>query len=326
MSTEPKPVETPSQQMHHQHQQEKLDAETNALGESLISGWQKFKAGDLISYKWMGIILIAVTAIGLAIYIYSEKVAERSKLWIDLESANSRTALEEFAEKYPNTLPGEIAEFDLARFLLGPEGLEKLPTARDKAERKTAVENIEKARELMTKLLEKFKEQPILKVECLVGIAKSEAAFIGLAKDDSPTEFRGSVDALIGWLDKIVEAAGDTPWGEDAKKLSESLKSGGKVKEEFVSVQRNLYASMPSTPFGGGPLAPGKTPLDGGIPGLPGGLGNPITPAPTPITPPKTPDPVPPVKTPDPKAPEPKPLVKTPEPAPPPKTPTPPKK
>ena len=341
MSTEPKQVEKPSEAMHHQHQKEKEELETTALGQNLMHGWQKFKNGQLISYKWMGISLIALAAVLLTWYILSEKAQARSQLWVELENANSRTALEEFASKNPNTLAGHVAEMDLARFLLGPDGMEKLPTARDEAERKTAIDNVEKARELMTKLIDAFKDQPILKVECLAGMAKSEAAFIGLNKPGTLDPL-GSVDKLIEWLDKLAEAADGTPWGDDAKALSNKLKSGGNAKTEFVEVQRKVYVL--ATPFGGdGPKSPlGKSPFDP-IPGLPTPDPKPPTPPmPPPITPEpakkdgdpkppvKTPDPVPPPKPepkpPEPKPPEPKPPVKTPDPVPPPKPPEPPKK
>ena len=322
MSTEPKQVPTPSQQMHEQHLKEKELLETNALGQSLIGGWEKFKAGQLISYKWMGGILIAAAAIFLLIYIYTQRRSKDSQLWIDLENANSRSLLEEFAEKNPNTLAANIAQLDLARFLLGPEGIDKLPTSRDETERKIAVDNIDKARELMTKLLDAFKDQPALRVQCLVGMAKSEAAYLGLSKPGS-LELLGSVEKLIDWLDKIAEAAGDTPWGEDAKKMSNSLKSGAKTKEEFVEVQKKMY-QMTLSPFGGDfPKAPGKTPLDS-IPGLPGlDPKPPVPPTPPPIVPepPKKEEPKPPVKDSDPKPP-----VKSPDPIPPPKPPEPPKK
>ncbi len=310
MSTEQKPE---TQVVHH-----KEPIETTALGETLVTGWQKFKAGQLISYKWMGIILIAVAAIGLTWYILAQQAGDRSKLWVELEGANSLTALEKFAEANPNSMPGNVAEMDRARFLIGPDGIEKLPTAKDETERKRAIENIDTARDLMTKLIDKFKDQPILKLECFVGMAKSEAALIGINKEGSLTEFRGSVEKLIEWLDKIGEAADGTPWGDDAKKLSSSLKSGSKVKDELVNVQRSLYTLAPAFP-GDGPIAP-KDPFGGfpKLPGLPGG--GPIVPPIAPPTPkapdakapetPKASDP----KAPDPKAPE---APKAPDPKPP---------
>lgn len=323
MSTEQKPPPQPSP--HH-----KEHIETTALGVTLLSSWEKFKQGKLISYKAMGIILIAITAIVVTIYIWSERIGLRSQLWIELESANSLTALEKFAEAHPDTTAGRIAELDRARVLLGPDGIERIPTARDQSERKRAIENVDKARELMTKLIDQFKDDPILKLECLVGMAKSEAALIGINKEGSISEFRGSVEKLIEWLDKIGEAADGTPWGDDAKKLSASLKSGSKVKDELINVQRSLYnvALMPAI-HGGGPVAPGgfppigELPRLGNIPGLTGGPIAPVTPPITPVPTPKTPDPtpVPTPKIPDPKAPE---APKTPDPkSPPPKPPEP---
>lgn len=328
MSTEQKPPESNVQTQTVPHHKEHI--ETNALGKTLITGWDKFKAGQLISYRWMGIILIAITAIGLTWYILSERAAEGSRRWVELESANSRTALEKFAEQNPDTLVGQVAQLDLARVLLGPDGIERLATVRDDGERKTVVGNIEKSREILTKLLEPFKNEPLLKVQCLVGLAKAEAALIGMFKEGSVTESLGSVDKLIELLDKVGEAADGTPWGDDAKKFSTSLKSGANVKDELVNVQRSLYTLDQSAP-GLGPLTPGKNPFEG-IPDLPGGPLGPTPPAPKTIDPkstgpgPKAPDPKateppkksadPGPKAPDPKSPDPK---KPSEPAPTPK-------
>jgi|GEM_PF-1015290 len=343
MSTEQKPPEAAPQPQHKEH------LETNALGDALLTGWQKFKAGQLVSYKWMGIGLIAIAAFFLLWYILSERASERSKLWVELENANSRTGLIEFAEKNPNTMAANVAQLDLARYLVGPEGIDKLPTARDENERKIAIENIEKSRELFTKLLDAFKDQPIMKVQCLVGMAKSEAAFVGLTKPGT-LDSLGSTDKLAEWLDKIAEAADGTPWGDDAKKMSASLKSGS-TKDEFLNVQRNVYILSPFPGMGDGPKPPTRSPFEptpdpkppeppkSPDPKQPDPKPPVKTPDPKPPEPPvKAPDPKPPVKTPDPKPPEPpvkapdpkpadpKPPVKTPDPVPPPKPPEPPKK
>jgi hypothetical protein len=335
MSTEQKPE--PPKPLHLKEQ-----IDSNALGHTLLTTWEKFKAGQLIGYRWMGLILIAITAIIVTIYIVSEKSKAKSQLWVELDGANSLTALEKFAESHPNTQAGRAAEMDRARILLGPDGIEKLPNARDEGERKRAIDNVEKARQLMTRLIDEFQDDPILKLECLMGMAKSEAAFIGISKEGSVGEFRGSIPKLIEWLDKVSEAAEGTPWGEDAKKLSESLKNGSK-RDEPEHVQRSLYALSPFSGLpGGGPLAPGGgpgLPPIGGCPGPgtsplappiappiapPAPSGTPLTPgpvappktpsppmaplAPGPVAPPKSPPaaPIPTKKTPEPKIPEPK--------------------
>jgi hypothetical protein len=317
MSTEQKPQPAGGSPAPHH----KEHYETTALGTTLISNWGKFKQGKLISYKMMGIILVAGTAIGLLIYIWAEKRSLSSKYWMELEGANSLASLEDFSKAHGDSTVGRVAELDRARVLLGPEGIDKLPQARDEAERKHAVENIDMARDLMLKLIDQFKDEPILRLECLMGMAKSEAALIGYPKEGGlPTEFRGSVDKLIGWLDKVADAAEGTPWGDDAKKLSASLKSGSK---ELVEVQENLYRSsvmnsgFPGGGFPGGPIAPGLTP--GGIPPVGGGPIAPpiapptVTPTPpgpvAPPTPPTSTTPLP--KPPDSKPPTPKPSAPT---------------
>jgi len=323
MSTEQKPE--PPKPLHIKEQ-----IDSNALGHTLLTGWEKFKAGQLIGYRWMGLILIAITAIVVVIYIVSEKSKAKSQLWVELDGANSLTALEKFAEAHPNTPAGRAAEMDRARILLGPDGIDKLPNAKDEGERKRAIENVEKARQLLTKLLDEFNDDPILKLECLVGMAKSEAAFVGISKEGSLGEYRGSISKLIEWLDKVSAAAEGTPWGEDAKKLSESLKNGSK-RDELEHVQRSIYALSPFSGLpGGSPLAPaggpGLPPI-GGVPGPgPAPIVPPVAPptaptptvtpkappAPGPIAPPKTP---PTTTTPTPKAAEPKtPGPKAPEP------------
>ena len=85
-----------STEQKHEHK-ERL--ETNALGERLVRGWDQFKQGKLISYRMMAVILLVATAIGLTIYIWIGKISERSRLWMELDNANSLTSLEEFAAK-----------------------------------------------------------------------------------------------------------------------------------------------------------------------------------------------------------------------------------
>jgi len=267
MSTEQKPPQTPPASTPHH----KEHYETTALGTTILSSWDKFKQGKLISYKAMGIILIVATAIGVTIYILSEKSRLIPKQWMELESVNTLSQLQEFATKNPNSMVGRAAEMDRARVLLGPDGIEKLTTSRDEGERKRAIENIEEARSLMLKLIDQLKDEPILKLECLVGMAKSEAALIGVPKEGgAPTDYRGSVEKLLEWLDKVVQAGEGTPWADDAKKLSDALKSGPKTKEELTEVQANLYRS--SLGIGGGPLGPGDGPLGPGAPPFGGGF------------------------------------------------------
>jgi hypothetical protein len=285
----------------------KKDAETTVLAEKLTTGWEQFKQGKLIGYKWMALILLAVTAIGLFLYIRTGQVAETSKVWVELDGASTIPALEEFAKKNPNTTAAKVADLHVARYQLGPDGIEKLLDAKDAEQRKKAVESVEKGRDALAKLVDEFKNDPVLRAECYLGLAKAEAALIGITKDGSLTEFRGSVAKTAEWLDKLGELDEDAPWCKDARKMAAALKApGGPLAEEVQKVQTNLYnmALSPILPPGGGPFAPPGGPAIGGIPGFPGGPGGitggpSVGPAAPPIvTPPTGTAPIPPAVAP----------------------------
>jgi hypothetical protein len=296
---------------HEHHHKERL--ETNALGERLVRGWGQFKQGQLISYRAMAVILLVVAAVGVGIYIWAEKAKTRSLAWLDLEGVNSDTGLKEFADAHPGTTVARVAELHRARHLLGPEGIDKLPTARDEAERKKAIENVVAARDQMEKLAGELKDDSVMRVECYLGLAKAEGALVGVPKDDSPTEHRGSIDKMVEWLNKVIEAAPGTPWADEATKTVESLKTPA-TREKFKQLQEQLYAksnfdlapgTAPKSPLDGLGGLPGLSPGGSGLPNIPGfpsgtGLPNPKPPEPPSVAP-TTPGPT----SPGPKPPEP---------------------
>src|SRR5438067_10818939 len=111
---------------------EQKDLEENALASRLSRTWDRFKQGKLISYRMMALIIIAVTAIGLTWYILRERAREASRVWFELESANTLTSLEEYSKSHPNTQAGKVAPLHIARPRHGPHGIEAL-AARDPA-------------------------------------------------------------------------------------------------------------------------------------------------------------------------------------------------
>ncbi|MBX9579653.1 MAG: hypothetical protein K2X87_05030, partial [Gemmataceae bacterium] len=256
--------------MNAEHEKE---LETNSLADWLGRTWTRFKQGKLISYPVMALLLLLVAGVILFVYIRSAQASAESQAWVALEGANTDGALEDLARRYPDSTVGRVAEFHRARNLLGPEGIDRLVT-RDEAERKKALANIDTARDQMTKLAEAFGDrEPALRAECYLGLVKAEAALIGINKAGASDEYRGSVDRLTEYLDKLAKAAEGTPWGDEAAKLSEKLRAADpKAREELVAVQRSLYntALLPGPP-GTGPLPPaGDLPGLGGIPGFPG--------------------------------------------------------
>ncbi len=267
-------------------------AETTSPGTAVRAAWQKFKRGELLSYKVMAVVLLIATGVGLLVYMRSQGEVGESKMWLDLELAVTPQDLEKIMTDYPKTVPAQLAEFHLARIKLGPEGIDQLITGEEK-QRQRALAAIESAKESFNKLAPELKDSPVLQAECYLGLAKAELALVGITKEGRPDTFRGSPTAAAESLEKLAAVAEGTPWGEEAKKNAAELRAaGGTLSPDIMRVQTNLYnmALFPSrpgggmfgpggSPFGPGggmPFGPGASPFGpmggpGGVPGLPGG-------------------------------------------------------
>src|SRR3954471_484550 len=188
MSTEQKP---PATNVHHPtHAPTEPKAEPNALARALTGGWEKFKQGKLLSYPMMALLLLIVTGLGLTWWLVHARRVEQSARWTELDAISATGELQKYAEKYPNTTQAKLANLEMARAQLGPDGIDRL-TSGDAAARKTAVENVEKARDAFTKLVDEFKDDPVLKVECMLACAKAEAVLVGMPKEGQLEQFRG---------------------------------------------------------------------------------------------------------------------------------------
>jgi hypothetical protein len=250
---------------------EQKNTEQNALARGLTSTWTRFKEGKLISYKLMAVILLLVAGLGLWWYIASERRKSASQQWMALDEARSVDLLEKVAKTEGNPTASHVADLAIARALLGPQGIAVLnaptPTGTSNDQ---AVANIEKARETFTKLLDQLNHDPVMKAECLLGLAKAEAALVGVSAKSEPAppggqlplapskDFRGSIDKVIEYLDKLSEAAApDTPWATDSKKMADALRSN---RDEFTRIQQSLTGYHGLGGFGKddphGPLGP----------------------------------------------------------------------
>ncbi len=243
--------------------------EPNPLATQMSSVWHDFIGGKLIGYKFMAIGLVLSAALGLYLYLSSTGRTADSAKWFALEKAGSVKQLEEITTNYPNSSVARIARLHLARLKLGPDGIESLgrPAL---GGNNAAVKNIEEAKSELEKLAEEFKNDPAFRAECLLALAKAEAALLGAEKDGA----KGSVDKLLEYLDKLGEIDEKAPWCVDARKFAVALRDGGKpTREELIRVQTELY-DLPPPPspgqFGpGGFGSPGGMgPVGGGIPGF----------------------------------------------------------
>jgi len=229
---------------------EQQDTEQNALATKLTGAWTDFKRGQLISYKLMGLVLIVVVGLGVWWYITSESKKTVSKQWLEFDEASSIAKLEDIEKKYAKAPVGRISELVVARSLLGPDGIDQInATTADK--RQKAIDNIEKAREEFGKLLPQFDKDPVFKAQCLLGLAKAEAALVGVpVKPTDLTQYRGKVSKVVEYLDQLaVTAAPDTPWATDSKKLADALRNDtAQTSADFVRIQRALTMTSPILP------------------------------------------------------------------------------
>jgi len=257
MSTEQKPATEPK-------------SEPNALAAGLNNTWTKFKEGKLLSYPMMALILVVVAAVAVGWWVLYERRKAESAKWVELEGLTTVKDLDEYAQKYPNSIQAKLAKLEAARLHLGPEGMDRMfikpsdisPVPGDlEAEKKarelhdTSVKNVEKAREEFTKLVDEFKDDPIIKVECMLACAKAEAVLVGIPMEGQLAQRRGNPSKAVEWLDKVTEAAPDTPWGKDAKKLADALRNQN-TEQQVATLQASLFEISPSLPLPKMPTQP----------------------------------------------------------------------
>ncbi|MCS6864551.1 MAG: hypothetical protein RMJ56_15930 [Gemmataceae bacterium] len=241
MSTEQKPT-LPSP-AHHDPTEAR--PEPTALARWLSTAWDRFKSGQLLSYPVMALLLILIAGTAFGIWLYYERKGAASAKWAEWDALSSLSELNEYAENNSDTLQGRLARLEIARRQLGEDGIALLSSP-DPATRQSAIANIEKAREAFSKLVDEFSDNSIAKVECLMACAKAEAILIGMPKEGQLEQFRGDPAKAIEWLDKLAQAAPDTPWGQDAQKLSETLKNQN-TRQQVITLQASVYV-MPSLP------------------------------------------------------------------------------
>lgn len=252
--------------------QESRAADSADTRERLHNLWQRFTQGEIISYRWMAVIVIVLIISVTTWVILSERRTANSARWTKLAQVNSLESLKRLTEdsSYASTMPGKVARLQWARSLLGDQGLEMLQASHAEV-RQRGVENIEKARELFLQLQKEFTHDPIVQAECWLALAKAEAALVGVPTQPGQlTEFKGDVGKVKEYLQQFLSAAEGTPWATQGQKLLEALE---KEESEFITVQRALptlspaFPSIPELP----PLPPeGRSELPT-LPILPGG-------------------------------------------------------
>jgi hypothetical protein len=260
----------------HRHQ-----LHQNALREALKGGWRKLKEGSGSSlYTYLGVAaLLVVLLIGYRWYA-ARSFRKESDRWVKWTTANDIDALKKLEQENRGTLVGRLAALQIARVMIGPDGLDRMATSVDER-RKQAVANIVDARERFHNLANEFKDQPPLRVQALWGEAQSEEALVGVPKEDNPLESRGNIDTAIKLYKELAAAFPGTETGKLAEKKATELLD---KRDEVIKFYNDLHTSLaradvtpPTSPFPP-PLSP-TTPITPVTPPIP-----PPDPIPTPDT------------------------------------------
>ena len=281
------------------------ELEANDLREGLNTFAAKAKSGEFLTtrlYVIVGSVVLVVAAVAYWMYASGESRKHAAQTWTELDSLTAPGLYAEFAKKHPDDVAGRVARLQEARIWLGPDGISKL-SSRNPDDRKKAIESVEKARDLLPKLADEFKDDLTLQVQCLDAATNAELALVGIPKTPGGTDYRGSVPAAVGFLDKIVKIVGETnPVGEAAKSRAADLTAKAQeVLQVGIAIHTRLTPEAnfgPEIKFPQGPFEAPKPPTI--TPPAPPAIVPPLPPpgvTPPPATTPAPPTPAPPPAT-----------------------------
>jgi hypothetical protein len=251
--------------MAFEHQQQLNQNALYTWAENLL---ESARSGRLFTTRAVGLLVAVLLVIGVIVFVTRSGKSDKSRVWTEYGTATSIKKLTEFADANPKSPAAKAARLQAARIVLGPDGLDRL-NIKDKDQRAKAIANVEKGREEMTKLADDLKDDLTLRVLCLRSAGEAELALVGIPKEGSTDQYRGTVDKAVEYFNQAAAAAGSTtPAGELAKKKADDLVAN---KSEIQMLGIRLNSMLSNT--GLAPLAPG-------------GLGNPIPATPKPVIPP----------------------------------------
>ncbi len=274
---------------------EPTQLETNELAQRLTGLAEKAKTGQLLNVRLIALIALVVTVLVVWFYLRTRTQDADTKTWKSLELMSGTESLESFSKEHPNSTHGKVAKLQLARTLLGPNGISNL---RRFDGRKKAIENIERARELFTQLITDFSGDVTLKAQSIEGAAQAELALVGIPKDGTSGDDRGSVEKTAELYTQFAKLVGEqTKLGEEAAKHAKELLE---KKSAIIEVAKNLNTQL--TPIAPAPeiqAPPSLAPIApiGVVPDAPATPTTPIVPPTISPTTARTPAPPPPAAT-----------------------------
>jgi tetratricopeptide (TPR) repeat protein len=154
-------------------------------------------------------------------------------------AGNDLERLEQIATEERGTVPARAARFQMARELLD-KGLQNLYSERSD-ERATAVDQLERSRDLYEQLARESTDLPVLGQEAAMGAAKIEEALAGVPKADNADETRGTLDRALELYEKLAASNPKTFQTEAAAKRAEELKGKRSQIQQFYTELSKRY-------------------------------------------------------------------------------------
>jgi hypothetical protein len=202
------------------------ELEQNALNRGLSHLAEKAKAGEYLNFRTyliLATVVVLVAAGGYWWYARAQHRTATASLWNEMMHISGPSGLEEFAKDSKDPATSRIARLELARVWLGPDGLQNLSST-DPDKRRKAIESIEKARKEFEKLADEFKNDPTLKAQSIDALAHAELALVGIPKEGTFDQWRGSVSKAAELFREYAKLVGEgSKPGEEAKKKADDL-------------------------------------------------------------------------------------------------------
>ena len=232
--------------------EERKDLQKNDLAEGATSLLGTLRTGNLAApwaYRAVGLTFAAVVIIGLIWYLRSESRNQASHEWTQFATATG-SDLETVVTSYPDTLAGKAARLQMARTLLGEQGIGKL-TAMDREAQNKAISNIEKARDDLRTIAADLATHKTLRAAALADAATAELALVGVPKTaDAKDGTRGTVKMAADYYTQAATVIGpDTPAGVELTKKAADLTAHD---EMLTKAAFDIYSrTMPLPSFDG---------------------------------------------------------------------------
>jgi hypothetical protein len=215
--------------------------QTNALADHVGRLVQGIKSGPKSTQTagWIFAVLAVGTAIGW--YVLGSVAGNQSEVWTQLGRAQTPQSFQQIADQHPGTLPARTAQFARARLLL-QRGLVTLYGSN----RTRAIDDLQEVRRLYVSLLPASSDEPLLKQEALLGMARAEEALVGVPKEGETDQLRGSLDQAIRWYRQLADSYPESYAGKLAAQHLEDLQNEEVVQKFYVDL--NHFEASPKTP------------------------------------------------------------------------------